>query len=381
MSIEQLAKAITDGMQLAFTQIRAESRTSGEVLIKEMAKQTQELTQALRSVTRAQPNIQVQLPKFTGQGDLATWLNEVEIKFAALGVISDQDKISWATTALEGIAQQLVLQTQLHDWNEAKKLLQEHFVPRNQSLILRKELQSLRQGSEGFNAYLFLFKTLAAKIAKTTLGDRPAELGEVEKLNYFLNGLNARTAQAVLVKNPTTFDEAVKLALVQEQVYNPAFMTANSSSLSTSTSRGIHRSTTVEELAKQVEQLKLSSIQQPQHEEDAPSAEEEALDAIFKPRRKYNFRQKSTRPQGRYGKPSTRRWTPKGQNHQSNSPDNNYYQNNGESNNSRNSNVKCFRCGNVGHLANECRTGFKKVQLYKAKQLGNVQGQTGRGPR
>ena len=74
MSIEQLAKAITDGMQLAFTQIRAESRTSGEVLIKEMAKQTQELTQALRSVTIAQPNIQVHLPKFTGQGDLATWL-------------------------------------------------------------------------------------------------------------------------------------------------------------------------------------------------------------------------------------------------------------------------------------------------------------------
>ena len=72
MSIEQLAKAITD---VIFNQIQAESRLSGEVLLKEMTKQTQELTQALRSVARAQPNIQVQLPKFT----LATWLNEVEI--------------------------------------------------------------------------------------------------------------------------------------------------------------------------------------------------------------------------------------------------------------------------------------------------------------
>ena len=49
------------------------------------------------------PRIPLQLPSFDGKADLLTWLEELEVKFAALGINSDADRIAWTKTALTGI--------------------------------------------------------------------------------------------------------------------------------------------------------------------------------------------------------------------------------------------------------------------------------------
>ena len=114
MSAEQIVMAFAEGIKQALRESQAESRAATEIMAREMARQSAEITQALTTITRPQPNIHIQLPKFN-------WFAELEIKFATLGIGADLDKISSATTALKGVAQQLIVQANPNSWELAKK--------------------------------------------------------------------------------------------------------------------------------------------------------------------------------------------------------------------------------------------------------------------
>ena len=52
MSAEQIAMAFAEGMKQALRESQAESRTATEIMAREMARQSAEITQALRTITR-----------------------------------------------------------------------------------------------------------------------------------------------------------------------------------------------------------------------------------------------------------------------------------------------------------------------------------------
>ena len=124
------------------------------------------------------PRIPLQLPSFDGKADLLTLLEELEVKFAALGINSDADRIAWTKTALTGIALEYVqlvtaqnAEHRVETWRDLVAELTQRFVPKNQSFYLRDQLNQLKQKGNDIQRYLFEFNSLVAKLQITKIGD------------------------------------------------------------------------------------------------------------------------------------------------------------------------------------------------------------------
>jgi hypothetical protein len=141
---------------------------------------------------------------YDGRSDPELWLYGVDLYFAAASIIVDFSKISFSDALLRNDA--LVWRRTIDapaTWDEWKALLISAFQPINPTETARDRLARLRQTST-VRAYASIFRTVTLLIPAIT---------DDEKKDRFIRGLKPKIMNDIKVKAPTTFDEAVKLAV------------------------------------------------------------------------------------------------------------------------------------------------------------------------
>lgn len=141
---------------------------------------------------------------YDGRSDPELWLYGVDLYFAAASITEDFYKISFADALLRDDA--LVWRRTIDApamWDEWKAFIISAFQPINPTETARDSLARLRQTSS-VRAYASLFRTVTLLIPTIT---------DDEKKDRFIRGLKPKIMSDVKVKAPTTFDEAVQLAV------------------------------------------------------------------------------------------------------------------------------------------------------------------------
>lgn len=140
--------------------------------------------------------------------DVGLWLFLVDLWLVAGGVRTDIEMIVLATGLLRDAA--LVWWRSIHNvpgtpttWAEFKAAITHAFQPINPAESARDRLANLRQTGP-VRTYASLFRTIALQIPGIT---------DDEKRDRFMRGLKKLTMQEVRLKNPSTFEGAVQLAV------------------------------------------------------------------------------------------------------------------------------------------------------------------------
>jgi len=331
--------------------------------------------QQTRDTLRPPPPVHLQLPVYDGKEDLSAWISELTIKFTALGIIQDAERIAWCKTALSGVALQHVQMLTdpegdqpITTWTALMRALEDRFIPKNQCFYLREKLAELKQKSGDIQRYLYDFNALTAKINATKVGNNSGALSEVEKMYAFLQGLHPKTKQAMLQKNPTDLARLVELTLIHEQALHT--VTSNV----TSNPARVVRQASTDDLARQLEQLRINVVQLQQQEQQNDGG--------------------STLPGG---KPEDEQYATASEESEEEEEDlnvnaftNHKFQKGSQSFNPqpfrnkrkmiRRGFIKkklpyktiavCARCGTSGHYASECRRTYEECQKLKTQQKG-----------
>lgn len=141
---------------------------------------------------------------YGGRKDPELWLYGVDLYYAASGITSDFAKIAFADALLRDDAlvwrRTTVAPT---SWDEWKAMLISAFQPVNPTETARDRLARLRQTGP-VRSYASAFRTVTLLIPTIT---------DDEKKDRFIRGLKPKIMHDVKVKAPTTFDEAVQIAV------------------------------------------------------------------------------------------------------------------------------------------------------------------------
>jgi hypothetical protein len=141
---------------------------------------------------------------YGGRKDPELWLYGVDLYYAASGITSDFAKISFTDALLRDDA--LVWRRTTvapPSWDEWKAMLISAFQPVNPTETARDRLARLRQTGP-VRSYASAFRTVTLLIPTIT---------DDEKKDRFIRGLKPKIMNDVKVKAPTTFDEAVQIAV------------------------------------------------------------------------------------------------------------------------------------------------------------------------
>ena len=137
------------------------------------------------------------------------WLFMMEEYMEATNMHGDERKIMEAATYLRGPAltwwrtiKQGPPEQRIINWALWKESFRNTFKPINSAKVARDKLAALRQDTS-VRLYATEFRNIALDIPSIT---------DDEKLDKFLRGLKRKTREQVELKEPATFDEAVRLA-------------------------------------------------------------------------------------------------------------------------------------------------------------------------
>src|SRR6185369_5719605 len=163
---------------------------------------------------------------YGGDQDPYEWIRDFEVVWNANGYqpgANQVDKIRKAAACMRGEAadwyenkrddiQRWEENTHHHGNNNFTKLLKDHYasdVRKNQWI---RELQTIRQEmDEKVGAYASRFRKLIRKVAPGV-----NDLGEMYKVNYFIQGLNPVMVSRVMETAPATLDAAIERAKIIE---------------------------------------------------------------------------------------------------------------------------------------------------------------------
>jgi hypothetical protein len=152
----------------------------------------------------------VKLPEFSGKtGEkVEEWLFSIGLCFKALHV-PETDRITLAAAVLRGSALTwwrsvagAPNSTPPTVWEEFGKAITRAFGTVNPVRSARDKLAALRQ-TTSVSSYANTFRNLALEIP---------DFHESEKLDRFIRGLKPQTQREVILRDPSTFEEAVNLA-------------------------------------------------------------------------------------------------------------------------------------------------------------------------
>jgi hypothetical protein len=164
----------------------------------------------------ANPKISVKIPTFKGapKDNVMTWMLQVQNLFNAQGIKDEQKKIYYAATGFEDAALHWYLNkvaaakagdedNAFADWATFATELRQAFQPPNYQQHLRQQLKNLKQ-VRSVQEYSSQFRNLVGQTE---------EMGEQDKIAYFIDGLKPSTKMEVSYRAPQTFEEAWKSAI------------------------------------------------------------------------------------------------------------------------------------------------------------------------
>src|SRR6266511_1768300 len=160
------------------------------------------------------PKIAVKIPIYKGEPkeSVAAWLLQCQSIFRAQGMTSNQTRINYASTGLEGAALHWYLNkvsaagtgtNAFASWDEFERELKAAFQPPNYQHHLRQQLRRLKQ-TGSVQEYGAQFRNLIGQID---------DMAEIDKVTYFLEGLKPATRMEVAYQSPDTFENAWALAI------------------------------------------------------------------------------------------------------------------------------------------------------------------------
>lgn len=151
-------------------------------------------------------------------GEAENWLFQFQQYFRAVHVNNEAEQVLYAASFLRGPAEtwwrshNLLVDAgeaqAINTWAAFSAALLETFRPVNAKKIARDRLAMLRQ-VDSVQGYTYEFRLIALEIPGLT---------DEEKLDRYVRGLKPATRREVEVRDPTTFDEAARIAERYDQI-------------------------------------------------------------------------------------------------------------------------------------------------------------------
>jgi hypothetical protein len=222
--LAQRAKA-SERAAVQTNELVATVRTTQEQLTALQAK-NEALSRLVESLSsrpvRKKTAVKLDAPKFEGADGnrLTHWLMAVQ-RAAAAQLIDDEDQmVSFAISNLRGKASEWAYSTLLADadafpsWQIFQEKIRAMYQPPNNEVLLQGRFFSARQGNRSLQQYVQEMRTLCAAMTQHPLA-------ESVKVPAFMNGLrHGPSRQALFRKVPSSMEEAIYIAIVEEQSFN-----------------------------------------------------------------------------------------------------------------------------------------------------------------
>ena len=171
----------------------------------------QDLTRLLEGMTR-KPALKAPEPdRFSGTpSELENWLFQLELYFFLKKNATEQDKIIYTVSLLQGPATTLFRSGAMpNSFEELKSILRRFFKPVNDHDVARRELDQIRQMGD-VRDYIYKFTNIALRIAGIT---------EDEKKHRFISGLRDEVKKEVEMRTPQDFNEALSRAIIADSYF------------------------------------------------------------------------------------------------------------------------------------------------------------------
>lgn len=169
-----------------------------------------------------QKAIRIDVPKFDGTDGtkLVHWLLAVERGAEAQLIETPSHFVSYALSNLRGRAQEwayalLLLDADCFpDWETFKARIRETYMPPNNETLLHQKFFSCRQERRPLLQYVQEMRTIAASCVQNPIS-------EPLKVSGFIEGLNHGNVRQQLFRDiPSTLEEAIRIALIEDQSYH-----------------------------------------------------------------------------------------------------------------------------------------------------------------
>lgn len=173
-----------------------------------------ETTAELQSDDMPVPVIKV--PKFSlrPDEDYVEWMREFKVAIQVCGWTASQ-KLRAFKMLLGGTAQQIMLEDNPSTYDQLNLLIKNHALGPYSLQIALEKLQTLIQGSDSIQNYQDKLGKLIYRV--NTIEESPInQIGENQKLAYFMKGLKNSIKRDVMKHNPETFMDASSYAKLVE---------------------------------------------------------------------------------------------------------------------------------------------------------------------
>ena len=228
------AEELTPALKQTQAQLHAAMREKEQLVqsIHETMKEKEQLAKSVAELVassraRKKKPVRAEPPKFVGSdgNKLEHWLLAVEHCGRAQLIEEEEQMVTFAMSFLRGRASEWAYSTLLTDgqafyeWSVFKKKIRIMCQPPNNEVLLQGRFFACRQNKRTLLQYVQEMRTLCASITKQPLT-------ESVKVPAFMNGLrNGPARQALFRKKPSTMEDAISIAFVEEQSSNSGMST------------------------------------------------------------------------------------------------------------------------------------------------------------
>jgi hypothetical protein len=173
--------------------------------------------QSAASTPNPSGSMKVGLPMFNGRKteNVSTWLFQADEAFLSQH-IHDEARVPYIASMLGEAALQWYLNRRraaeyddsltINDWEKFSSAIKKAFQAPHHQQLLRRRLKNLRQ-TGSVQEYVYDFRSL---LGQTT------EMGELDKVQYFVDGLKQRTKIEVNYRAPELLEDAISIAITYD---------------------------------------------------------------------------------------------------------------------------------------------------------------------
>jgi hypothetical protein len=213
-----VTNAVTDALTAAVR--TAEAQSAAAVTAAQAQTAQRDFNDNMRTVAAV---LKPTKPKpYTGAIDAVACLNFIENQeeYYQIVNLNENEWVKYTAVSLEGDAKAWWRDSGLNltsSWQEFRQAFIDYFTPPDTTSAARMELSKLKQGKLSVADYTTKFRRMARLIPSM---DRETTLF------LYTHGLESDTSREVRLRQPTTLDEAIKLATIIHNILRPVAPTA-----------------------------------------------------------------------------------------------------------------------------------------------------------